>query len=89
MVRMFIRHPVSDYAKWRAAYDAFDEERAGIGVTAHAVYSEASDPNDVMVTHDFDDLSTAQSFADSSRLREVMADAGVAGAPTIWFANQA
>ena len=89
MIRMFVRHPVTDYTKWRAAYDAFDKERAGMGVTAHAVYNDASNPNDVTVTHDFADLASAQVFAASPRLKEVMTNGGVAGAPTIWFTNPA
>ena len=27
MVRLFVRHNVSDYAAWRNVYDEFDEER--------------------------------------------------------------
>jgi hypothetical protein len=38
MVRLFVRHPVADYAAWRRVYDDFDEERRGMGVTGHAVY---------------------------------------------------
>ena len=76
MVRMFIRHSVSDYKKWRAAYDAFDRERAGMGVTAHAVYGGVDNPNELTVTHDFADLKAAQAFAQSARLKEVMAEPG-------------
>jgi hypothetical protein len=86
---MFVRHPVTDFATWKQAYDAFDGERAGMGVTGHAVYQATSDPNDVTVWHDFATLEDAQSFAESDRLREVMADAGVAGQPQIWFTSQA
>src|SRR6266542_3749774 len=38
MVRLFVRHPVSDYATWREHYDAFDDERRGMGVTGDAVF---------------------------------------------------
>lgn len=89
MVRMFVRHPVSDFTTWKAAYDAFDEERRGMGVVGDAVFQAADDPNDVTAWHDFESLEAAQAFAGSPRLREVMAGAGVAGPPQIWFANQA
>ena len=36
MVRIFVRHNVKDYAKWRKTYDSFDQERIGMGVAAHA-----------------------------------------------------
>ena len=89
MIRMFVRHDVTDFAKWRAAYDAFDQERSGMGVKAQAVYQAADKPTDVTVTHDFDDLAAAQAFAAAPRLKEVMAEAGVAGAPQIWFTSPA
>ena len=89
MVRMFVRHPVTDFAVWKQAYDDFDAEREGMGVTGDAVYQSTSDPNDVTVWHDFADLESARAFAESDRLREVMESAGVAGQPLIWFTAQA
>ena len=89
MIRMFIRHPVEDYAGWRQGYDDFDQERKGMGVSGDAVYQSVDDPNDVTVWHDFETLEAAQEFASSSRLREVMANAGVVGEPQIWFMTEA
>jgi hypothetical protein len=89
MVRLFARHPVTDYAAWRKAYDEFDAQRQTLGVTAQAVYQNAEDPNDITITHDFADLASAQAFANGATLKGVMEDAGVAGPPTIWFTNPA
>jgi hypothetical protein len=89
MIRMFVRHDVSDYTTWRRHYDGFDAERRTMGVRGDAVYLAADNRNDVTVTHDFDTLQAAQAFASSPRLREVMAGAGVVGKPTIWFTSQA
>lgn len=89
MVRLFVRHPVSEYAKWKKAYDEFDHERKGMGVTDHAVFQDVENPNDVTLWHDFDDLESAHAFMGSPRLREVMTQAGVAGEPTIWFTTPA
>lgn len=89
MVRMFVRHPVQDFATWKQAYDDFDSERSSMGVRDHAVFQAAEDPNDVTVWHDFDDLAAARTFASSERLREVMTGAGVAGEPQIWFTVRA
>jgi quinol monooxygenase YgiN len=86
MVRMFVRHPVADFAQWKPVYDSLD--RAGMGVTGHAVYQSIDDPNDVTVWHDFEDAASARAFAQSETLREAMGRAGVTGAPTIWFTEQ-
>jgi hypothetical protein len=89
MARLFVRHDVTDYKAWRRAYDDFDAERRSLGVTGHAVFQSADDPNDVTVWHDFSTLEDARRFSSSPRLNEVMGKGGVKGAPQIWFVNQA
>lgn len=87
MIRMFVRHTVTDFGQWKQAYDDFDGERKGMGVVGDAVFQSADDPNDVTAWHDFETLQSARDFVESERLREVMSAAGVAGEPTIWFTN--
>ena len=89
MIRLFVRHPVSDFSQWKQAYDDFDAERRGMGVRAHAVFQGVSDANDVTLWHDFEDMEAAEGFLGSPRLKEVMETAGVAGEPTIWFTRSA
>ena len=85
MIRMFVRHTVADFGRWRQQYDAFDAERRGLGVVAEAVYPSAEDATDVTVSHDFANLEAARAFVTSKRLQEVMTNAGVVGPPTVWF----
>lgn len=89
MIRMFVRHTVQDYGAWRKAYDGFDGERRTMGVTGHAVFQAADNPNDVTAWHDFPSLESARAFVGSDRLKEVMRGAGVVGMPTIWFVKGA
>ena len=88
MVRMFVRHQVGDYAKWRQGYDDFDPKRSAMGVSGHAVYRSVDDPNDVTAYHDFESVDAARSFADSTDLKDAMQNAGVTSAPQIWFVEQ-
>jgi hypothetical protein len=87
MIRMFIRHDVEDYPRWREVYDDFDAERKEMGVIGDAVFTASGNETDVTVWHDFNSLKSAQAFAGADRLREVMAGAGVASEPQIWFTN--
>jgi len=89
MVRMYVRHPVSNFANWKQAYDDFDAERRGMGVVGDAVFQSTADPNDVTVWHDFESEQSARAFLDSPRLKEVMESAGVAEDPSIWLTTQA
>ena len=88
MATLFVRHSVADYGKWRKAYNDFDAERKSMGVTSHGVYQLDGDPNDVTVYHEFATMDAARSFAGSARLKEVMAGAGLQGAPTVWFTQR-
>ena len=89
MIRLFVRHTVADFSHWKRAYDDFDSERSGMGVSAHGVYQAVDDGNDVTIWHDFESVESAQAFMGSVRLKEVMAGAGVTGEPTVWFTKSA
>lgn len=88
MTTLFVRHSVSDYAAWRNVYVQLGTFQKAAGVRADAVYQATDNPNDITVTHEFDTLEAAQAFADSDELRNAMKNAGVMGAPTIWFADR-
>ena len=87
MIAMFIRHQVSDYAKWRQAYNAFADGQKRLGVRAEAVYQAPHHPGDITVTHDFDSIDAARAFLGSDELRATMSQGGIANEPTIWFAE--
>lgn len=89
MRTLFVRHEVADFASWKQAYDAFDEERRAMGVIGDGVYQEDGNPNAVTAYHDFESVEAAKAFAGSDRLREVMKVAGVSSEPEIWFATKA
>lgn len=88
MATLFIRHQTADYAAWRRVYDGFAPTQKALGVQAAAVYRAVDNPNDITVTHDFATLEAAQAFAGNSELQAAMHDAGVEGAPTIWFTQR-
>jgi len=88
MATMFVRHTVSNYKTWRKVYDEFASVQKAKGVTAQAVYQAADNPNDITVTHEFATVEAAQALVKSEELNKAMQNAGVVGAPTIWFTNK-
>ena len=88
MTTLFVRHQVADYAKWRQVYDGIAPVQKAMGVQDQAVYQAIDNPNDVTVTHEFASLDAAQAWAGSPELRSAMHDAGVQGAPTVWFTSR-
>ena len=89
MVRSVVLHRVKDYGAWREVYD---EAMAGPaeqgGVRAEEVLRSLDDRSHVLVTHDFDDETTAHAWFASPELKDAMARAGVIGEPElIWFGS--
>lgn len=84
---LFAKHSVNDYDSWKRVYDDFASTRKEMGVIGASVHRDANDPNVVTVTHRFNDLDAATAFAGSEKLKSAMADAGVAGPPEIWIAE--
>ena len=82
---LIVRHPVQDYAAWRAVYDSPEVSalHAKHGVSNARVARNPEDGNDVLVTHDFESLDAAQNFAGDPEPPAVMEKAGVAGSPEI------
>jgi len=89
MTTLFVRHQVEDYAKWRAVYDSFGSTQTKLGVQEQAVYQAIDNPNDITVRHEFASLAAAQAFGSSPELGAAMHDAGVQGAPSVWFTSRA
>lgn len=85
MASAFVRLHVTDYEKWKAAFDGVQPRRQAASFTGHSVHRDPDDPNTVIVALRTSDLAAARAFAESDDLREIMRDAGVDAPPTFWF----
>lgn len=86
---LFIRHPVNDYAAWRAVYETVEPLRQQFGCTGAEVHTDPNDKKDVYVVHRFPTLEQAQDFAGSEDLKTAMGNAGVASPPRIEIVTEA
>src|SRR5690242_13062125 len=85
---LFVKHAVSDYAKWKRVYDQFGAVRKEkFGILNASVHRDINDPNTIVVTHRFNDASTAMAFANSDDLKQAMGNAGVSSQAELWFAD--
>lgn len=91
MARLFVRHDVADFERWKSGYDdaAIAELRAELGVQGDGVYQAADRSTDVTVWHDFNSVEAARAFTSDPRLARTMADLGVTGEPQIWITVEA
>jgi hypothetical protein len=85
MVHVLVRHKVQDFDKWKPAYDAHQQARAAAGLQELHLWHNIDDPNEIVLLFEAADVKEAKAFARSSDLKERMRDAGVMGAPDIFF----
>jgi hypothetical protein len=62
MTTLHIEHPITDYATWRTAFDAFETARRGAGVIAHRIRRPVDDPNYIVIALEFETVERATGF---------------------------
>jgi hypothetical protein len=82
---LFARYRVDDLAAWKTAFEANAANRRDYGLTARAVYRDATYSNGVIVIYDAEDLERAHDFYHSDAQRERMAASGMKRAPEFWM----
>jgi len=85
MPHLLVRHKVSDFSKWKSAYDAHSPARTAGGLKEEHLLRNMNDPNEVILLFEVKDLAKAQAFSASANLREAMQDAGVVDKPDLYF----
>jgi hypothetical protein len=85
---ILIRHKVTNFEKWKDAYDAHFLARATAGLKEEHLLHNVDDHNEVVVLFSTQDLNLAKEFAASSDLRAAMQKSGVIGKPDVYFLNE-
>ncbi len=88
MPYLLVRHKVEDYAKWKPVYDQHATTRKASGGQGAQLFRNATDPNELVILFEWDDLERARQFAQSEDLRQAMQRAGVADQPDIYFLEE-
>jgi len=89
MAGMLVQHKVKDFANWKKVFDSQADFRKSSGELSDQIYHDAGDPNKLILVFKWNSVENAQKFAHSPELRAAMEKAGVDGAPTITFLNEA
>jgi hypothetical protein len=83
--RVIINQKVKDWDTWKKAFDSHKQARMDAGLTDRAVSQAVGDPHMVSVVLVVSDMKKAEDFSHSKGLKDKMAEAGVEGAPDIFF----
>ncbi len=88
MAPLLVRHIVENYDEWKAAFDAHADFRQANGSRGGHLFGNSTNPNEVLILFEWDDLQKARQFVDSDELREAMQKAGVTDQPDIYFLEE-
>ncbi len=80
---MTITHKVTNYAKWKLAYDEHDSARLAHGLHNYVIARGLGDSNMVMVALKMDDVTKAKEMGGSKELMDRMKKGGVTGPASI------
>ncbi len=82
---LVITHKVTNFAKWKAAYEAHDSARLANQIHSYVIGRGVNDSNMVLVAMKVDDMEKAKTFAKNPNLKKAMQGGGVTGSPTFNF----
>jgi heme-degrading monooxygenase HmoA len=88
MAAMLIRHRVADFAAWMPAFAAEASVRRAHGARQERVLRSSTDPHEVIVLLEWDDLERARLYAESDDARLAMRQAGVTDQPDVWLLHE-
>jgi len=88
MPALLIRHKVTDYATWQSVFDEQEATRRAYGCQLGRLFRNISDPNEIVILLEWDNLERARLFAQSDDLRDELKRAEVADEPDLWFLGE-
>ena len=88
MTYVLIRHKVTDFGKWKLAYDRDLTSRQRAGLKETHLLHNVQNHEEVVLLFEADDLQTALEFCNSSDVRDTMQKAGVIAPPDILFLSR-
>jgi hypothetical protein len=82
---LLLRHKVSDFSKWKTAYEGHSPARQKAGLKEEHLLRNIDDPNEVILLFQVEEIEKAKEFSESADLREAMQGAGVVDKPDVYF----
>ncbi len=90
MPYMFVRITLSDYDRWKRAWDSPEQMqiRKAFGCKSARVYRGHESTNEVIILTEWDQIDEAREWGISDELRELMHHTGGAGRPDVLYLNE-
>jgi hypothetical protein len=87
MTKMYVRHTVSDFAKWKSIFDNHEVTRRKFGARKSEAFNNSQNPNEVLAVIEWENKEQAGKFLRESDVQEIMLNGGVINTPEISYAE--
>jgi quinol monooxygenase YgiN len=87
MVKMYVRHKVADFDKWKIVFEEVEPFRKQMGSLGAYVFRNNANSNEVLVITEWNNKEQGIKFGQSPELQNAMKRGGVLSAPEINFAE--
>ena len=85
MMNVLVHHRITDYPKWRRAFDSALEFRQRGGERSCRIFRNEEDDNDLTLLFEWESEELAHRYMRSTELQAKMQEAGVVGKPEITY----
>jgi len=85
---LFVKHKVTDFAKWKSVFDADAEAQCKAGLHLLHVLRDTADANLIVLLFRVDDLNKAKAFTQNPDASDHGEKSGVIGVPEILWLSE-
>jgi quinol monooxygenase YgiN len=85
MVHVIVQQEAKDYAQWKEVFEEYARVRKEAGSQGSRIFRNETDPNDITVLHEWDDITKARTFFQSNYLQRIFEKAGITCEPQIYY----
>ena len=88
MTYVMVIHSVNDYAKWKIVFDEHGSVRRAKGSKGASILKNQNVPDQIIVITEWEDMESAENFAEAEDLIIAMQKAGVVGLPAVYYLEE-
>lgn len=88
MTFVLVKARIEDYAKFRSVFDGLASRRKEFASKDARVFRNSSNPNEVVILMELDDVEKARQYLQSDELRQSQQRAGTLGPPEVSYLDE-
>jgi heme-degrading monooxygenase HmoA len=88
MIKVLVIHKIEDYEKWKTGFDEHGTVRESKGSKGASIMRNAKDPKEIAIITEWENMESAENFAEAEDLKIAMQKAGVTSQPIVYYLEE-